>query len=263
MTTVSLTEVSLPDGSTVLGVEKKAMLGQGRLKEVTVPGEALIIDDWAFAGCTALEEVSMPRCALGRGVFKDCRALKHIRVEGAGEDVAALLAEAARQDVTYLLDMEKAGTAEWYELWDAWLVRFVNADDSEGYSGQVPCGEEDYGLSDVAAYESGRRREKARRCLLRLMNPEGLDAGTRDICKQYISGHTLGSPKGDEAWQLLLERYGEEEQWYTAFADAGGIDPSNAMMIIDSIPPGLARMKSFFIRRAGLGTADILSGLDL
>ena len=263
MTTVTLTPITLPDGSTVPGVEKKAMLGQGRLRSVLVPEEALIIDDWAFAGCTALEEVKMPRCMLGRGVFKDCRALMHIYVEGAGDDVSALLAEAARQDITYLLDLDKAGTPEWYELWDAWLLRFVNADDAEGYSGQVPCGEEDYGTSDVSAYESGRRREKARRCLLRLMNPEGLSPEARSIFESYIAEHTAGSAAGEEAWQLLLERFGEDERWYTAFADAGGLNPSNSMMIINRIPESLARMRSFFIRRAGGGTQDLLAGLGL
>lgn len=263
MTVLTLNSVSLPDGSTVPGIEKKAMLGQGRLKSVTVPDEAAIIDDWAFAGCTALEEVTMPRCALGRGVFKDCRALMHIYVTGAGDDVSALLAEAARQDVTYLLDMDKLGSAEWYELWDAWLMRFVNSDDAEGYSGQVPCGEEDYGSSDVAAYESGRRREKARRCLLRLMNPEGLSSKMRSLCEDYIAGHTAGSAEGEEAWQLLLERYGEDERWYTVFAEAGGLNEKNSMLIIDSIPESLARMKAFFIRRAGSGTRNILSDLDI
>ncbi len=263
MTTVTLTPIILPDGSTVPGVEKKAMLGQGRLKSVSVPEEAGLIDDWAFAGCTALEEVTMPRCALGRGVFKDCRALMHIYVTGAGADVAALLAEAARQDVTYLLDMDKLGSAEWYKLWDAWLLRFIDSDDAEGYSGQVPCGEEDYGSSDVAAYESGRRREKARRCLLRLMNPEALSAKMRSVCEDYIAQHTAGSVKGEEAWQLLLERYGEDEKWYTAFAEAGGLNGDNSMLIIDSIPESLARMRAFFIRRAGSGTRNVLSDLDI
>ncbi len=263
MVTAKLSIISLADGQSVQGIEKKAMLGQGRLKEVTVPEEAEVIDDWAFAGCSALEEVWVPRCRLGRGVFKDCTALKHIHVDGAGEDVSALLAEAARQDVTYLLDLDKAGSAEWYRLWDAWLMRFVDSDDAEGYSGQVPCGEEDYGSSDVSAYESGRRREKARRCLLRLMNPEGLDEGVRDVCSRYISEHTAGSDAGDEAWQLLLERFGEDERWYTAFADAGGLNEENAMMIINDIPESMSRMKAFFIRRAGSSTEDILSGLDL
>ena len=80
MTTIELSTITLPDGSDVLGIGKKAMLGQGRLRSITVPEEARFIDDWAFAGCTALEEVRMPRCRLGRGVFKDCRALKHIYV---------------------------------------------------------------------------------------------------------------------------------------------------------------------------------------
>ena len=141
MTIAEIKNIDLPDGSTVPGVEKKAMLGQGRLKAVTVPEEAKLIDDWAFAGCSALEEVRMPRAVLGRGVFKDCTSLKAVYVEGAGPDTAALLAEAGRFDVTYLLDMEKAGSAEWYELWDAWLLRFLEEEDSEGYSGQVPCGE--------------------------------------------------------------------------------------------------------------------------
>ncbi len=263
MTTIELSTITLPDGSDVLGIGKKAMLGQGRLKSITVPEEARFIDDWAFAGCTGLEEVTMPRCALGRGVFKDCRSLKHVFVKGIEDDISVLLAEVARQDITYLLDMEKAGSAEWYELWDAWLLRFIEEDDAEGYSGQVPCGEEDYGSSDIAAYESGRRREKARRCLLRLINSEGLKEDTQKICEAFIADHTIGSKAGEEAWQLILERFGEEEAWYTAFADAGGINEENCIALIDSIPDSLSRMKAFFIRRAGGGTKDFLSELDI
>ena len=210
---------SLPDGRRLSGIADKALLGQTRLVSLTIPESVQSIGDWAMAGCSMLNEVHMPACMLGKGVFRDCTALKRLYMGGAAA-AAALLAEAARQDAAYLMSAETAGSAEWYALYDAWLKRFLDEADQEGYSGQVPCGEEDYGSFDAASYESGRRREKARRCLLRLMNPEGLTEAFREELRSYIAAHSAGSPAGDEAWQLILQRYAEEEEWYAAFAEA-------------------------------------------
>ena len=242
-------------------IPAKAMLGRQRLTEITIPGSVERIGDWAFAGCGSLQKVRMPACTLGRGVFKDCNALESLDI-GRGADTAALLAEAARWDIAYLIEPGVAGTKEWFALWDAWLFRFLEEEDAEGYSGQVPCGEEDFGTSDAAAFESGRRREKARRCLLRLMHAEGLGEEERRRLKAYIAGHTAGSPAGEEAWRLILERYADAEEWYAAFAEAGGVKPDNLTLILGEIPESASRMKSFFLRREG-GETDPFAALKI
>ncbi len=237
----------LPDGRELREIAAKALLGQTRLSSLTIPESVKKIGDWAMAGCRSLNEVHMPDCVLGKGVFRDCPALMHLYIDER-KDTAALLAEAAKQDAAYLLQAGLTGSAEWYAAWDRWLKTFLEETDQEGYTGQVPCGEEDYWNFDVAAYESARRMEKAQRCLLRLKNPAFLDAVFREELRAYISSHSAGSPSGNEAWQLILTRHAEEEDWYAAFAEAGGLDLEDPEKLIADIPDSFAAMKSFFLR---------------
>ena len=237
----------LPDGKPLCELGDKALLGQKYLVKLKVPESVYRIGDWAMAGCISLKEVHIPACTLGKGVFRDCAALKRLYMGGQSEN-AALLAEAARQDAAYLLDVASVGKQEWYEAWDNWLRRFLEESDQEGYTGQVPCGEEDYGSFDVASYESGRRREKARRCLIRLMNPVFLDEAFHRELRSYIARHSAGSQEGDEAWQLILSQFAEEEEWYSAFAEAGGLDCDAPEALIAEIPESFAGMKSYFLR---------------
>lgn len=241
---VTIDDASVP----VTAIGRKALMGNRRLQILTLPDTLAQIDDWAFAGCRRLREVTMPRGKLGKGVFQDCEALRKIRFsDGGTEDAAALLSEVARHDIVYLTDLAAVGSAEWFRQWDAWLLRFLEQSDQEGYSGQVPCGEEDYGTSDVGSYESGRRREKAERCLLRLMYPEGIAEGLKERLQKYISDHTKGSAEGEEAWQMLLQKHPEEKEWYRAFAEAGGLHEQNRDQLLGSIPEEYAEMKAFFI----------------
>ena len=232
----------------VTGIGRKALMGNRRLQILTLPESLRSIDDWALAGCRRLREVTMPRVRLGKGVFQDCEALRRIRfIDGGPEAASALLSEVARHDIVYLTDLTTVGSAEWFRQWDAWLLRFLEQSDQEGYSGQVPCGEEDYGTSDVGSYESGRRREKAERCLLRLMYPEGITEELKMRLREYIAGHTVGCADGEEAWQMLLKKHPEEKEWYQAFAQAGGLTEQNRDTLLGSIPEEYAEMKAFFI----------------
>ena len=250
----------------VTGIGRKALMGNRRLQKLTLPETLIQIDDWALAGCRRLREVTMPRAKLGKGVFQDCEGLRKIRFsDGGSEDVAALLSEVARHDIVYLLDLPAAGSAEWLRQWDAWLLRFLEQSDQEGYSGQVPCGEEDYGTSDVGSYESGRRREKAERCLLRLMYKESLDADLEKRLADYISGHTKGSAEGEGAWQMLLKKHPEEKEWYQAFAVSGGLNGQNRDALLADIPEEYAEMKAYFINhgQSEKKTEDFFAGLAL
>ena len=245
-------------------IERKAFLGKKRFYEYEIPSDVELVDDWAFAKCTDLKRVKMPRAGLGRGVFEGCSALEEIILDDCdSETVSHLLAAVApRNDAGYLMELKEAGSRAWYDKWDSWLKRMIGSEDQEGYSGQVPCGEEDYGSSDVAAYESGRRREKAELCLLRYIYDEGLDETFRKELTAYISAHTAGSPAGSESWLVLLEKHHSDPHWLEAFDKAGGVTDDNIDLILAQIPAEYADMKAYFVNRAG-DMDTIIDGLEL
>lgn len=284
-------EVSIPeimeDGIRVTVIGRKCCLGAGRLREVCLPESIQRVEDWAFAGCRRLIEVHMPRAELGMGVFQDCGALRSIELSketkpdaangsatatangpadtGSDGDTAALLAALSqRKDAAYLMELKEAGSSEWYRRLDLWLEKWLEASDQEGYSGQVPCGEEDYGSSDVGAYESGRRREKCELALLRLIHPRDISDGFRSQLCEYAISHTAGSAEGDECWQVILHRHPEEREWYEALGRLGGINEKNRDIILTSIPEEYVEMRSYFINTAGdTGGGNFLDGLAL
>jgi hypothetical protein len=246
-------------------IERKAYLGKRRLYEYEIDDAVELVDDWAFAKCLDLLSITMPRAALGKGVFEGCTALKEIRLKDSdSESLAHLLAAVApRTDAGYLLELKEAGSTSWYDKWDSWLKRLLLSEDQEGYSGQVPCGEEDYGSSDVGAYESGRRREKAELCLLRLIYDENLDQEFRDMLTSYIREHTSGSEAGDEAWLVLLEKHHADALWLEAFDRAGGVTDENIDGILAGIPEEYADMKAYFVKKQSEGKTAVLDDLLL
>ncbi|MCR4585757.1 MAG: leucine-rich repeat domain-containing protein [Lachnospiraceae bacterium] len=232
-------------------IERKAFLGKRRLYEYEIAENIELVDDWAFAKCTDLQRVKMPRAVLGKGVFEGCSALREIRLADCDSDTTAhlLAAVAPRNDAGYLLELKEAGSRTWYDKWDSWLKRLLESEDQEGYSGQVPCGEEDYGSSDVGAYESGRRREKAELCLLRLIYDEELEESFRTALTEYIREHRAGSEAGDESWLVLLEKHHSDSKWLEAYEKAGGVTEENIDRILAGIPEEYADMKAFFVKK--------------
>ena len=245
-------------------IARKAFLGKKRLYEYEIPQDVELVDDWAFAKCTDLKRVKMPRARLGRGVFEGCSALEEIVLNDSdSETVSHLLAAVApRGDAGYLMELKEAGSAAWYDKWDSWLKRLLESEDQEGYLGQVPCGEEDYGSSDVAAYESGRRREKAELCLLRLIYDEELDTAFAGMLASYIREHGAGAEAGDESWLVLLSKHHSDVKWLKAYERAGGVTEENIDVILKEIPEEYADMKAFFVNTGGRGNS-IIEGLEL
>ncbi len=246
-------------------IERKAYLGKRRLYDIEIPGSVELVDDWAFAKCIDLRKVRMPRTLLGKGVFEGCNALEEIVLDGEDSETLShlLAAVAPRNDAAYLLELKEAGSSSWYDKWDSWLKRLLESEDQEGYSGQVPCGEEDYGSSDVAAYESGRRREKAELCLLRLLYDEKLEDTFREVLTAYINSHTAGSEQGDESWLVLLEKHHSDMRWLETFEKAGGVTEENLDIILAGIPEEYADMKAYFVKKRSEETMAVLEGLAL
>ena len=231
-------------------IEKKAFLSRKDLKEFTVPKGVEEIGDWAFAYCDELRTVVFQSddIRFGKAVFLECNKLSRLEISGKSETVARLLAAAVTvADAPYLLDLKEAGSAEWFSKWDARMLTILHTPDDEGYSKQVLCGEEDYGSTDYQAYCSGRRKVKIRLLFVRLLFDEGLDDTAKKEMSEYVLKHTRNE-QHEEAWQVLLNEFGEERAYYELFADLGCVNKENLQDILEDIADSNPEMKAYFLR---------------
>lgn len=266
-------EVVIPEtieGCPVAEIGKKAFLSKKRLRRVTLPERIEEVGDWAFAYCDNLSEVLVPGRSVrfGRAVFLECGSLKRIAEREPcrnRDSQPELLAAAVRDfEAYYLLDIPAAGSREWLDKWDARLAAVLRASDREGYSRQVLCGEEDYGSTDLAAYISGKRKNKVRLALLRLLFPQGLTDSLRQELEQYLLAHTKGG-ESQEAWQVILEEHGTEREYYGLFAELGCLNDENMDGILADIGEDYPEMKAYFLRRQEdrPGGRDFFAELEL
>lgn len=273
----SETSVLLP----VKGIAKKAFLSKKYLRSVTVPASVEEVGDWAFAYCDALREVSFGErdVRFGKAVFMECPSLRAIHFpegapegrlgDGAGEMAAAgidaLLAAAVTQmESPYLLDGREAGSGEWLEKWDARMLTILRAADSEGYSKQILCGEEDYESTDLETYLSGSRKKKVRLLLLRLLYPERLRPDHAQELKEYLLTHTKGRER-EETWQVVRTECGDRREFYELFASLGCLTKENAPAVIAETGENHPEMKAYFLKYQAnhFGESDFFAGLEL
>lgn len=263
------TEVVVPakmDGVAVHTIEKKAFLSKKRLRRVCLPEGIEMVGDWAFAHCDDLREVRLPakKIGFGKAVFKECGKLEKICCYPT-EAVAELLAAAVTVfDADYLLDTAEAGTKEWLEKWDAKLKAMLDAPETEGYSKQVLCGEEDYGSTDPEAYTGNRRKERVRMALLRLLHPAGCSEELKSRLEQYLLHLTKGCAH-EETWLVIWKEHGNDKEYYHLFADLGCITKENQNDILADIGEDYPEMKSFFmgLGQTGDNFQEFFDGLDL
>ena len=263
-------------GLSVTTIGRKAFLSKKKLRRVVLPITIDMIGDWAFAYCDHLAEIVLPnrRIQFGKAVFMECRELHRIFArtytleQSEKEFPAELLAAAVtRMDASYLLDIEAAGTEEWIGKWDARLLVLLHTSDQEGYSKQVLCGEEDYGSTDLVAYMSGRRKEKVRLILLRLLFCQGLSVKLRTELEGYLLAHTKGE-ESEEAWQVILAEHGTHREYYSLFSSVGCITEKNLNGILEDIGEDFPEMKAYFLRTRcyredTCDSVDFFAGLEL
>ncbi|MCM1569616.1 MAG: leucine-rich repeat domain-containing protein [Roseburia sp.] len=254
-------------GRPVTGIGKKAFLSKKNLRQISLPDTLEEVGDWAFAYCDNLERAELPerKLSFGKTVFLECRKLRFLRVRRKGEAVAALLAAAVTMcDAYYLLDTQEAGNGEWLEKWDARMLSVLQEADSEGYSRQVLCGEEDYGSTDLNAYLSRKRKGKVRLLLLRLLYADGLSQKVREEMEHYLLSHTKGC-ESEETWQVILAEHGEDRAYYELFARLGCLREENLEGILRDIGEAYPEMKAYFLRyrEQRLGYQDFFAGLEL
>lgn len=269
-------DVKMPeelDGCPVHAIERKMFLSKKNLRKVTVPACVTEVGDWAFAYCDNLHTaVFEGNPVFGRAVFLECKGLKYLYVGttpetagGEGASVAALLAAAVTvADAPYLLDAQEAGSEEWLQKWDARMLVILQSPDTEGYSKQVLCGEEDYGSTDLTAYISNRRKWKVRLAFLRLLNPVGLEEDMRRELETYLQEHTKGC-EGEETWKVVLEEHGDDRIYYQKFADLGCITEENFDSLLADVGEDKPELRAYLIRYKSeqFGVSDFFGGLDL
>lgn len=265
-------EVDVPaqiQGICVREIGKKAFLSKKNLRKVTLPSCLAAVGDWAFAYCSSLHTVvfrdAEPSLTFGKAVFLECDSLAFVYVRDGKTSTAALLAAAViTAQAPYLLDAAEAGGEEWLAKWDARMLAVLHAADDEGYARQVLCGEEDYGSTDLAAYESARRRQKVRLLLLRCLYPEGLRPEHERRMQEYLRAHTKGCVR-EETWQVVLQEHGEDRSYYELFAKLGCVTRENLDALLADAGGSYPELSAYLIRyqEETFGHGDFFAGLEL
>ena len=256
------------DGEKVICVGKKAFLANKSLKEVSLPGSILIVDDWAFAGCENLANFIVrdgSNVLFGSRVFDKCTKVENICLGYEEPDDLSHLMGAViyRMPAQYLLKDTDTGSAGWYEKWDMCLSTFINEPDEDGYTDLVLCGEEDIFYNEPD-YAENKRKRKASLCLIRLMHGASLKGEYKSKFKSYLLDHTKGSST-EEAWMVMLEEYGEKTDYFRLFYDIGCITKENIDQMLDDMGGMHAEAKAYMLslKREKFSEEDIFGQFKL
>lgn len=251
---ISLTIPECVDEWPVTVIGKKAFLGAKSLQKLVLPDSLMQIQDWAFAYCSNLESLTLPRKKLdiGQGIMKDCFKLKQIIIaddEPEAEGISYLLAAVMNKlEAFYLFDPSAAGSRSWLEQWDTRLVSLMEQEDTEGFSKMLLCGEEDYGSKDnnLDYYVEQRRKFKVRLAMLRLIYDTGLKSPIRDELLSYLQSHKKGE-SSEETWKVVLEEHGDDRLYYQFLLDSGCITEENYDAVLSDMGEHHTEMKAFLM----------------
>lgn len=253
---VNGSRVVIPDaieGFPVTRLGKKAFLSCKLLKEISLPRGLLEIEDWAFAYCSSLETIRIPGrdISFGKGILKECGKLAVIcrldREEPQEEQIGRLLgAVPVVLEAEYLFTPKEAGQELWLKRFDERLKEFLERPDEDGFVKMVYCGEEDI-VANVEYYLAERKREKARLCLLRLINSVGLSDDFEEELKGYLKAHTKGCTS-EAAWEVVFGEHGSERAYYEAFLQAGCLTEENCDALLTQMGDNYPEMKALLMR---------------
>ncbi len=263
-------EIEIPaqiQGMPVTRLHKKAFLSQKKLTGASLPDTLCEMGEWAFAYCSSLQWVRLPKKKLerGKGIFQECNRLELIELtpsaapkglagmrEGMTDSeksqIGRLLAATTTMlDAEYLLEPLEAGDAEWIQKWDSRLLERLDRDEEEGYTTAILCGEEDLDF-DIDVYKKSVRRDKAKLCMKRLLNPYRLPELVRERLVHFLCEHTKGS-ETEEAWEVLLSEYGNERAYYELFWDIGAANIQNRSAMLADMGEEYAEMKAYLLQQ--------------
>lgn len=279
------TNVVIPEqieGCPVTTIGKKAFLGQKNIMKVEIPRTITYIEDWAFAHCYFLREITLyPRkVQLGRGVFTECPKLAKANFSELPEHVTELdmqIAEELMQSVSgllmstvtvldapYLFEPAKAGSTEWLELYDARMMTMLIQDDMEGYTNTISCGEEDYGNTSQETFLSDKRKGKVRLILVRLLNDYGVSDKMRKYCVDYLQKY-MPPNEYTESWQVVQSEYAESQECFLLLCDTGCVTENNIDFLIQDLGQDNPERKAFLMKykQEHFEKADFFAGFEL
>lgn len=265
---------------TVIG--KKAFLGQKRLMRIFLPETVTYMEDWAFAHCESLCEISLypVGIGLGKGVFAGCKKLaktNFLRQPNHVEDVpkqdreelmrsisGLFLSTVSVLDAPYLFEPALAGEGEWFKKYDARVTALLLQDDMEGYSQMISCGEEDCGGTTAEHFVVEKHKNKIRMLLVRLLYDYGLDSGKRNDFEAYLREH-MPPCKEKETWQIVKEEHGGEKAYFELLCQRGFVTEENADELIRDLGAQNPEMKAYLMRykQTCLKEQDFFAGLVL
>lgn len=263
----------------VTAIDRKAFLSRKNLREIQLPVSLHSIGDWAFAYCDNLERITLPAGCIhiGKALFLDCGHLDCVAgvccdkaAEGQAREAwtpktgRLLAAGLIQMEAYYLLEPSAVGSSEWLRKWDARLEAVMGAEDQEGYSKQVLCGEEDYGSTDLNAFLQAKRQKKVRLAMLRLLCDEGLSGGLREYLEAYLRTHTKGC-ESEESWQVVLSEGEVHPEYVHLFLQLGCASKGNIEAMIRQMREDQPQLRAAFLRyqQEQLGVGDFFAGLSL
>lgn len=278
-------ELELPkrlENRPVTTIGKKAFLGQKRLMRIFLPETITYMEDWAFAYCEALREISLypADIGLGKGVFTGCNKLadanflrqpdcirnvpKQEREKLMRSISGLFLSAVSVLDAPYLFAPASAGGEEWLEKYDARVMTLLMQDDMEGYARTISCGEEDCGGTTAEHFVTEKHKNKIRMLLVRLLYDYGLDSGMRSIFEAYLKGH-MPPCREKETWQIVKEEHGGEKAYFELLCHTGLVTGENVDELISDLGAQNPEMKAYLIRykQTCIGEQDFFAGLVL
>lgn len=236
----------------VVRIERKALLSCKAVRELFLPVHLEEIGDWAFAYCSNLKTVHLPKrkLNLGKGIFKECESLEcicHLSAKTEEEMQAGYLLGSVpvKLEVDYLFTPEEAGEEQWIARFDDRLEFFLYQPDEEGYVKQVYCGEEDI-MSNLDLYLAERQRAKSRLCFMRLIHDVMLKEALREKLERYLAEHTKGCGS-EAAWEVVRGERGNEKAYYEIFTQAGCVTEANYHAILEDMGEEYPEMKAYLM----------------
>ena len=125
------------------------------------------------------------------------------------------------------------------------MLNILNAEDDEGYSKEVLCGEEDLSASYEEFVEK-KRQMKAQLAFIRLMNPYCMQEEIRNQLLSYVREHTKGC-ESEAAWEVV-KQHGDEKAYFEIFTETGCLTEKNFDTVLEDLGQYHAEMKAYFIR---------------
>ena len=214
-------------------IRKKEYMGDRRLTKVILDADAEMIEDWAFANCTALREIWLPAGIrhVSEKAFLNCDSLEKIYIcccrdgkiiptdKCVDPVLLALMLKCRPKETDALIQAAKEEQG-FLKLLDPLLPDFLSEDDSTGFVPFLAGGEEDYLTEDAAAAHCHKRQLlKTRLIYERLLAEQRghlISPELKSSCIDWLQAHNPAA-----AFGLLLTKPCHSEAYFDLYFSLG------------------------------------------